>query len=454
MAKSTPRKPSLSKKSLIGQALFVVALLLLGRFLWMRQQPEHLQMTPSIDVSLGFIALTESTCYLPQKSGFGLRAGETAICAQSLQTGELREIAKESSQYAIYALAPEDALVSHGNLYYTAAVHNVSQAPQERDNIVTWSRRTGGYIGSRSIVLAENANKGSDMGFFLMPPPGSAVVADSKRISLETREIFPPGYQVRQVALSGGTPQDAPIPPGSGFVLCADHVFWIRPAVEQTAEVVQGETPQARKHWKEMTARSDLMLTSLPDGATRCIRHGIYGSTLLIAGPSGISWWEPALYPRPNEFFYARAADGRVTALGARPVGKDVSPCVEMGGRLYWTDWNTASESVTVMSAALDGSDRHEVPGIVANRQIGHLQLYPYRGNLYGYMQETSARGQEDYPISLCRIHPDRPDPIEIVRKISGRGVAVDAVSNLQFSGGYLYFRLVEPGIRRIPLQP
>lgn len=468
MAESTPRKLTLNRKSLALQALFALALLAVVRVFWLRQQPERLQVTAANDAPLSFIALTDRTCYLTRTAGYGLRANETAICALTLPGGDLHLIGKESSLYGIFSGRAGDNLISNGKLYYTATVRNVPAAPGKIDNDAVWGRRVGGNLGAQGILNAENAKGGRDLGTFRMPPAGLALATGQKCLSLTTQNVVPPGYRVRQMPLSGGSPQDAPVPAGNSLILQADHVFWIRPAAEQTAEIAQGETPRDRLRWKERTAQGDLMLTSLPDGATRCIRHGVYSNTKLVPGTAGVSWSEPALYPRAPNLFYARAADGRITALGQSDPGIDPPTCVELGERLYWTEMDHAAQSYTLMCAHLDGTDVHEIPGMTQQRRIGRLQLYGYQGSLYGCLQELSAGDREDYPVSLCRLHPDRSDPIEIVRKISGRGVAADAFNDFQFAGGYLYFQLTErPGfwakltradvqraLYRVPLPP
>lgn len=448
MVETKARKP-VRWQSVVGQSLFVVMMLLIAGFLWRRQQLERLSPTIMTADSIGGVALTDDTRYLITTGAVGMRAAETTVQAQSLRSGEIRTLCKEAPPY-IAESSRTAAGVWEGSLYYAIRVNHIPDLKPGTSGLP--GSPSGAKFAVSAVSTGKNGapvvsgNEGPGIGTFLLQPQSPATtIPGQTRVISSTKENPAPQVLFRQVALQGGTPRTVATLQGDTFCLAANSVFWIKPAQEETARVTQGENPQTRLRWTETSAHSDLMLTSLADGATRCIRHGIPRHILLTRCQAGMSWKEPSPYPAPPRLLYARVADGSVVALGTITNDQNPPLCVEVGKRLYWVD---APHEYTLMSANLDGSSLRVVEGIKERHQIGTLLLYGYKGSLYGCLQEMNPGGAEAYPLSLCKLHPDRQDPVEILRKISGKGVATDAISNMQFGGGYLYFQLLDqPGL-------
>ncbi|MCW3051609.1 MAG: hypothetical protein JWN14_779, partial [Chthonomonadales bacterium] len=197
-----------------------------------------------------------------------------------------------------------------------------------------------------------------------------------------------------------------------------------------------------------------LMLTSLTEGTTRCIRPEVPRDTLLMRGESGVAWKEPAPFPAPPTLVYARASDGSVRSLGTtyqnQPddfntmIGNKAPYFVEAGNRLYWTAFLSDSRGATyyrLMSANLDGTDLRELFGQKAQPWIDRLSLHAYKGILYGCITEAPTL-VKDTPVRkryLCRLHPQRTDPREILYNLPAHYFPGP------FEGKYLYLNLREP---------
>jgi len=385
------KKPPLSRKSIAGQILFVVALLLVARILWTRNQPERLTKVAQINFNYKIVG----------DNIYGLGSVEPAIRTQSVHGSRSRTLVPNDPNYPFYSQSTDSELtIVEGTMYYVVKARSIP------------SSESNAYQGSPSYLLPPNG---------LPNPP----IARQKRAQ---RTQYPPSadeIKIRQIPLQGGTPHDVATFHTDNLCLVGSHVFWIRPEAEETEQV----SYQGRKWW-EATAHSDLMLTSLTEGTTRCIHHGIYRHTFLKLQPTGISWIDLAPYPTQLTLFYTNASDGIVHALG--PL-KNQSPnpsamdLLELGGRLYW------STNQGLMSSTLDGTDIREILKPSEKHMVPLQAPFLYRNSLYFYMQEESRSPKDQPPTYLCRLHPDQSDPLEIVRKLP-------ALTTYTPSDGYLYF--------------
>lgn len=420
-------KPSVSWKSIAGQALFVVVLVLLARYLWIRDRPERLEYPPnaSYKISSNNLYATIPGDNLPPDQGIpGHR--ENTVQVQSIYDSSRRVIGKEDKDVQFYSLSPPNPfLVADGKLYY-AVIPRPKVAP-----------RIVGAEGRR-------AASGRDLINFLPPSkrsPGTGGVGP-RRVGIVPAPLPTQEIRFRQVPLQGGASHDVVTLRGENFCLVGNHVFWLQSGSEEQTRGVQGSA-----QGKEAAPRGCLMLTSLADGVTRRIRSGILRSVTLVPGDSGVSWKEPAPSPGRLAVFYASASDGSVHALGTLAQSDQNPPrYVEFGGRLYWPvvvpvlEGNSNFHSV-LMSANLDGADVREVCAQVNKHRIESLWLSVHQGRLYGCLSEAPGETEDRFKSTqyVCRLHPDRSDPIEVVHKLPGTS------RQYQFDGDYLYFSYVEP---------
>jgi len=404
-------KPPMSRKSLFWQTLFVVSLLITARLLWINYQPERLTTITvenfkiSDDHLYGLFSPAVSRRIDINPWGMSYDSSQYGIQVQSIYAPNLRTLVHNDPQYPFRQ--PYTLGTAEGNLYYAVKPRSISK-----------QRLVPGPFGNT---------------FFLPPKHRSA--AQAAELKYTERKQYPPKAEemrFREVSVHGGEPREVAVLHGDSFCLIGSHLFWIRPATEATVKVNQGQA-----FWWETTAQSDLMLTSLSDGSTRCIRQGIYRYTPLTIHETGITWTQLAPYPQKPTLFYAHASDGVVRSLS---MIDDPNPqsLHEFGGRLYWTINTSPSEGYAnsrqvLRSSNLDGTDVREILSEIQKRPIAYILLYPYQNSLYCCLrvarQTSNGRGQS----FLCRLHPDQPDPLEILRRLpSGTRFA-------QFDGGYLY---------------
>ena len=404
-------KPPISRKSLFWQTLFVVTLLITARLLWTNYQPERLTTIVvenyriSDDHLYGLFSPATSRRIDINPWGMSYDSSQYGIQVQSIHAPTLRTLVSNDTDYPFRQ--PYTLGIAGGNLYYAVRPRRTSKPNLEQ-----------GPFGST---------------FFL--PPKNASATQALGLTRTQHNQYPPTAEevrFREVSTQGGEPREAAVLHGSSFCLIGSHVFWIRPKKEETAKVNQGQVS-----WRETTAHSDLMLTSLADGSTRCIHHGIYRYTPLTIQETGITWTQLAPYPQKPTLFYARAADGVVRPLSMIDEENPQS-LREFGGRLYWTINTAPTEGYAnsrqvLRSSNPDGTDVREVLTEIQNHPIAYILLYPYQNSLYCFLrvarQTSNGRGQA----FLCRLHLDQPDPLEILRKLpSGTRFA-------QFDEGYLY---------------
>ena len=420
MTTTESRRPPISRKSMAGQALFVVVLLLIARFLWMREQPERLMHSP-----IGYYRISGDTLYLENAGMIGAQnlsgQGEPAIQAQSIHGGGMRMIVKEDAHYRFYNLgSPNDFGLAEGKIVY-AVEPRPTKLPPAMENVLA-------------------PEPGQFLGTFLPQPTGpqGKGTVGQKRKPLRPTDLPAMDVRFRQVSAQGGSPQDVAPFLHAGTCLVGNHAFWIRSGPEEMVQVTRKQGTQDPTYWTEVTAHSDLMLTSLTDGATRCLRRGILRDTSLTTEESGVVWTEPAPFPGHPTAFYARVSDGSVRSLGIlAEENQTLGPIVEVGSRLYWTNIVRYPIQLGIlMRANLDGTDVHEVFSQRENHPGDVRILHAYRGSLYCCLSGSpkTTRGYAPRNRYLCRLRPERTDPLEILHKLP------DNSTNYQFDGGYLYF--------------
>ena len=280
------------------------------------------------------------------------------------------------------------------------------------------------------------------LGTFLRPqnsPPGTN--AEQKRLDSGPTYLGVRDVRFRQISLHGGTPRDAATFRTARVSLLGNQVFWVRPGPEERSATIRMQEDRNRPYWREVTAHSDLMLTSLTNGVTRCIRHGIPYNTNLHAGEVGVAWIEAAPFPEPPTLFYARVSDGSVRSLGAPAKENEFTNWAskhfaEFGNRLYWLSVSQNGNDPSVLvSANLNGKDIRNVCTQRDSHPMDVRSLHGYKGNLYCCIVEPPVMSPGVAPRNqyLCRVHPARADPLEIVYQLP-KGFAFD-----QLDGGYLY---------------
>jgi hypothetical protein len=408
-------KLSANRKSIAFQALFVVVMLALGRFLWIRNQPERVMNIPLTEI--GSPISGDNLFMFARESS---PASPTSIKARSLHDGTERVISKVDARYDV--LGYYGTRVVGRNLTYVVGPH-----------VIPFSGNPGPPAKSVSSTY-----RVQNIGTFLPPQKGLPGIGATEHKRTRTRQPFlTADVRLQQVPVGGGMSRDVvTVQDYNHICLVGDHVFWIRPGSDELVGVIQEEGDHTRTSWAEVTAHSDLMLTSLIDGTTRCLRHGISRTTSMEAGQAGVALTEPAPFPEPPKLSYIRVSDGSIHSLGTVVQAGGARSFVEVGNRLYWTALISApvkneASHYKLMYVSLDGTAIHEVCAQRDRRLIDHLRIYAYRGSLYGILAQTSTTATGD-PISehyLCRLHPERSDPFEILYKADG-----------WFDGGYFYF--------------
>ena len=426
-------RPPVSRKSMAGQALFVVVMLLIMRFLWVRNQPERLTTPPISEAWKISGDYRYALAYRDPDT-----VSEPSIQAQPLHDLAVRTLAAEDNRYSFYLRDWQDRFsvgrfsIANGKLYYAMEPRPLKSIALEARPMQRTDSGGGAVVVMRSLGTFRAEAKS---------PPDTGARGKKSAASTAT-SLSTPQVRLRQLAIQGGTPQDVASLPGKELCFIGDHVFWIRPSPDNTSERIVGQGPQKGTYWNEEICHSDLMLTSLKDGTNRCLHSGLSSRSYLIAGQSGVSWDEPAAFPDKPTIFYARVSVGSVRSLGGlteNGFNFDGRSLVEFGNRLYWLallSTRRSDQHRKLMSANLDGADMREISAQKDQSPLDCLMLHVYRGSLYGCFAETFKRAdgavvRHDY---LCRIHPERSDPIQIVYKLPEKSFV------RAFDSGYLYF--------------
>src|SRR5262249_36969632 len=116
---------------------------------------------------------------------------------------------------------------------------------------------------------------------------------------------------------------------------------------------------------------------------------------------------------------------------------RDFDTLMVYQSRLYWLRHKMRLPDQTMvpthlLSANLDGSDRKTVLDLEQRR----LEIYApqvYQGNLYCVAYRPLPPGKHEGaspPPQLCRLHPERADPIEVLHAVEGE---------VMFDEGYCY---------------
>ena len=224
------------------------------------------------------------------------------------------------------------------------------------------------------------------------------------------------------------------------------NLYWIRERPDSSNWVRRGH-----EEWTEVTGKSDLMVTSLPDGSSRCIHTGLpVEATALQARAEGVFWSQLRPFPDSHrDVYYYRAAAGRILKL-REDEPKWTRPPVYFAGRLY--GFTTASRSETIrvesgypvnrgyeiwslISINPDGSDRRAVCSL----RCYMAELMMHAGSFYCLEQDPVIPAHTQRQ-RLYRVHLDRGQPLEGVftlpeMAVSGQGFDSD---------GYFYFTVEE----------
>jgi len=436
-------KPNRSRKRVVWQALFVVALLSITYLLWLRSQPERITAISSstfreepYKVSGGnLFTFVYGSPYINNNPG---------IQVQSLRDHSTRMLVLVDPQHQFY----RHLLGSGASTTITPCLWSVVG---EELYYAVEARSKNGFSPNQMPTPYSPRS----LNTFLMPTnhPAAEEIADQTRIVVPQAPLPVQDVQFRRISLQGEASKEVVALRGESFILIGSQVFWIRPAVEETAQVTQGRDLRTQRAWLETTAHSDLMLTSLADGTTRCIRHGIPRDAGLTRVETGVTWGEVLPYPERSTRFYARASDGSVHALKFL-TGRYMRLLLEFEGRFYWTDIrkNEADESQfpsnreVLMSSNLDGGDQREILNQVDKRSLEKIALSLYHGTLYCRFNELPAQDTDPPRGLLCRLSPEKTDPIEIVRKMPA-----GTDTTFLCEEGYLYFVWQDPAHRFLP---
>lgn len=423
MSEKSVKKPVVNRKSVLWQTLFVIAMLLVMRYLWTHSRPEPLGIT---DIPSENALIVGDDLY--GVTGRGSRSGGMAVEVTSVSSGQKREIAAESADI-LFSSLPQLSIAG-GNLYY--AVY-----PRPKNTSFMGGVPAGGSGRVQKFL-----------GTFLRSPQ-KAPDTVMRRLPVPTKGVFSSAGQeirIRQASLQGGAPRDVMTLHCGTTCLLRSHLFWIRLGADESFNVTLLHQKGTVTYWTEVTPHCDVMETSLTDGTTRCIRSGVPLDTHLHLEEEGVSWQEPALYPNPPALCYARE-DGSVRSLGALEKGMDrYRPSnekwiAESGDRIYWQDvFSIAPEmnagyTYKLMSARLDGTDRKEICSQWRGRPIEFLMLHSYQGALYACVggAPEMVQGKPARTMMICRVHPERTDPLEVVRTVpEGFGARM-------FNGNMLY---------------
>ncbi|HZT40608.1 MAG TPA: hypothetical protein VFA07_00395 [Chthonomonadaceae bacterium] len=330
------------------------------------------------------------------------------ILAQSVTGGTIREVVREDTRAEVDAVA--GIQITGGSVFYFA------MSPSRRPVKNPGGLRPSPFPASR----------------FLGVYRASPHKASSQELSREKQVVLPVSQTLtestgrfRSVPVQGGAPRDLTARIEGSACLAGGYAYWIQKRPDGMVQIASGGVT-----WEEMTGHSDLMATTLADGSLHKLSTVLPMNSVLLAGPNGVFWTEPRPFPHSGQdLYYYRAGDAKLyTILDYR--GDPFGPPTEFKDRLYWfatnkpphwpnLDWSADR----LVSARLDGSDLREVFLPAARMRFPVLWrlrssfLQVYRGHLYGLFrdQPSGVSPVLGNPRYLCRIDPDRSDPVEDV---------------------------------------
>jgi len=392
------------------QAVFVVFMVGLTCFIWTRERPERLQHSFS-----GNYRIAQDKMYqLITHSGYMPRDSKMLIEVQEMRGTNAWMLVEEREPFQFINHNTFNVFTIEGDSLYYA----LEPRP--------WRPNFGkGYAGGD--VNAVPTRQMVDA----TPTEQTAPVTKTVRF--------------RKVALRGGPSQDLMTLQGERFCLVGSHVFWLR----------SSQTPGVGTSPRPPQPRSDLMLTSLADGSTHCIRTGIASNTTLVGGETGVSWKEFAPASSTAMLFYSSVSDGSPRLLETTEGTQAPPRCLEYRDRVYWMaerpeKERTVAPHPALMSAGRESADRREVCAQMEKHRVADLSLHLYQGNLYCCLAEapTAEEGDAKGAHDLCCVHPERSDPMEILYRLPQRSL------EYHFDEGYFYFGVERDACYRFRLHP
>jgi len=394
----------------------VAVVLLLWRLIYQVQQPELIQ-TPAAPGPHPVIHHGEFF-WITQD------AGGPILHARPVRGGPERILAQESPDVEVPSSMP--LLFTDTDVFYT--LH-----PKPKPQLLNISGAGAGGTGSGSTVI--------NLGTFR---PGKERPVPGERHT-KLPSWSPESYRLRRVSRGGGPARDVPNVEADywswDIQIVGDWIYWIKTRPDDATIIMRG--PEVHM---ERIGHSDLMATSLQTGETRKLAGNMDASAALMSGTGGVYWEEPRPYPDLiQDLYYASATTPRRLAIPGyqassydRPfLGSDT--LTEYRGRLYWIQYTTdmshpAPSPVTrparLVSANSDGSDLKTVLDLTPGKLATFRLLKADQNSLYGAYLPPERYGQVNATL-LCRLHPERANPLEILRPMAG-GITVDQ--------GYLYF--------------
>jgi hypothetical protein len=403
------------RRRLGAQCVFVILVALTARALYMRRLPERLRVMVS-----GQALHNGHLYWLGERAGARAANSAPTLYGLAFNDNKTHVLAREAPNAAFeetHTLTYVDGSLIYG-LYARRAdaiAGSVAHRPEFRPSQTPSVQETGTV--RRTVVQASLPN----------PLP----------------------IHVRQFSLRDGTVRDlTSVEHAINFCAPEDghNVYWICPGPDRRVRAEPWPPDPDQAPWDEVEGHSDLMITSLRDGSTRRLYSGLTRTTQLFPAGEGVFWQEPHPYPDDKQdLYYYHETEGRIyVARDSTGFEHAYDMPVVYQDRFYWFDrpaftplqmylgGGVPTTPAHFLSAALDGSDRRTLfsTSDVGWNPISVMYPFLYHGELFGYSQEYAP----DTPQRLYRIHPERPQPLELVFRIPANATV------WKLDGGYLYF--------------
>lgn len=454
-------------KPLPGQRPYRTVLLLVvfGVAVWFvykSRQPEQLMDLTMIRRHW----ITHGQLYWIQQDPFNARqprTNGTTIYAMPVTGGTPRVVAREDSRQIAGDVNNDSLIFTDTSLFYKT----VPPPPPGRTGTVV------GMGGSMAISV--------HLGDFLAPNRHFSV----SHAPWEKRQILPsipekslqdPPIEIhlKRVPLSGGTPQEvARIPghvwsQGEPIVVSGQNVYWLRnrpgERMQVTTEADKDQigralaeklketgtagsgNPKTFVH-DEVIGHSDLMVTSMKDGSARVLRSGLSGYGI-FGGANAVFWTEPRVYPDLRQSLYMlHLPDEQIRCLTTSDPARDIRPAEYQGG-FYWQDIGREYDrgnpprvigtTARILRARPEDTEARPVLSLEQPGFLAATGPFAQEGQLYLLFKEPVKPNMdadlERQPFWLCRLHPERAQPLEKIRTLPG-----DAY-DFHFDQDYLYF--------------